>query len=182
MANPGKADQRKGHRFYRRWHHGGGNFDRESMGSAAELIFRHADCPVLTAAPAIEGECVPEFRRILFATDFGRAAQRAASSAFSLAREFRANLTLLHVVVGETCRRREETATLCEIARVRLSELVPDALRQVCQVEFAVAFGNPAKQIVDFARSKTVDLIVMGARTGRPLATIFRRQQRMRWP
>ncbi len=148
----------------------GGNVGPASMGSAAELIFRHADCPVLTAGPGIERECVPGFRHILFATDFGRAAQRAASCALSLAREFRANLTLLHVVAGQTCR-SEETATLSEIAKVRLSELVPDALRQVCQVELAVAFGDPAKQVVEAARNKHVDLIVMGARTGRPLAT-----------
>jgi len=38
-----------------------------------------------------------EFKNILFATDFGKSAEREAEYAFSLAQEHRSRLTLLHV-------------------------------------------------------------------------------------
>jgi len=145
----------------------------ESMGSAAELVSRHADCPVLIAGPAINGELrqVPRFKNILFATDFGLAASHAAFCAFSMARDLRATVTLLHVL-GETSYYSEGgLAMLDETTRVRLIECVPEELAPSCKVECAVQFGDPADQIVKVARDRNADLIVMGARSGRPLAT-----------
>jgi nucleotide-binding universal stress UspA family protein len=149
------------------------NSQRESMGSVAELISRYADCPVLVAGPAIKSESrqVRGFKNILFATDFGLAAGHAAYCAFSMARDLRATVTLLHVV-GETSYYSEGgLAMLDETTRVRLIECVPEALAQSCRVECAVQYGDPAEQIVRVAREKNADLIVMGARAGRPLAT-----------
>ncbi len=144
----------------------------KSVGSSAELISRQADCPVLIAGPAIDNQLrlARGFKDILFATDFGRAAGHAASCAFSLAREFRATVTLLHVV-GETSYYSEGgLAMLDETTRVRLIECVPESLAQSCKVECVVWYGDPAEQIVRVAREKNADLIVMGARAGRPLA------------
>jgi nucleotide-binding universal stress UspA family protein len=145
----------------------------ESMGSAAELISRHADCPVLIAGPAINGELrlAPRFKNILFATDFGLAAGHAAFCAFSMARDLRATVTLLHVL-GETKYYSEGgLAMLDETTRVRLIECVPEELAPSCKVQCAVQYGDPAEQIVKVARDRNADLIVMGARSGRPLAT-----------
>lgn len=152
--------------------HGARGPRRESIGSAAELISRHADCPVLIAGPAIETELrVQGFKNILFATDFGLAAGHAASFAFSMARELQATVTLLHVV-GETSYYSEGgLAMLDETTRVRLIECVPEALAPSCKVECSVQYGDAAEQIVRVAREKNADLIVMGARAGRPLAT-----------
>jgi nucleotide-binding universal stress UspA family protein len=151
---------------------GAGSLRRESVESPAEFISRHADCPVLMAGPAIEGKSgqARGFQNILFATDFGLAAAHAAPCAFSLARELRVAVTLVHVL-GETSYYSENgLAMLEETTRVRLIECVPEGLEQSCKVECAVHYGDPAKQIVRAAQEKNADLIVMGARAGRPLA------------
>jgi nucleotide-binding universal stress UspA family protein len=141
--------------------------------SPAELISRRAHCPVLIAGPAVESQSplTRGFRNILFATDFGRAAGRAASFACSLARNLRAAVTLLHVVGEASYYSENGLAMLDETTRVRLIECLPEGLDQSCHVECAIRYGDPAEQIVRIAREKNVDLIVMGARSGRPLAT-----------
>lgn len=152
---------------------GPGSLRREAVESPAEFISRHADCPVLMAGPAIETKFrqAPGFKNILFATDFGLAAGHAASCVFSLARELQAAVTLVHVL-GETSYYSENgLAMLEETTRVRLIECVPEGLHQSCKVECAIYHGDPAKQIVRAAREKSADLILMGARAGRPLAT-----------
>lgn len=145
----------------------------ESMGSHAELVFRNAGCPVLTAGPAIKTNSrqIHEFKRILFATDFGEDARRAAAWASSLAADFRADLTLLHILRGGDFSAQTESAMLDETTKVRLIEAIPDDLSRVCKVECAVRYGDAAEQIVAFAGENAVDLVVMGTRSGRPLAT-----------
>jgi nucleotide-binding universal stress UspA family protein len=113
----------------------------------------------------------PRFKNILFATDFGLAAGHAAFCAFSMGRDLRATVTLLHVL-GETSYYSEGgLAMLDETTRVRLIECVPEELAPFCKVECSVQYGDPAEKIVKVAREGNADLIVMGARSGRPLAT-----------
>jgi len=147
--------------------------ERESMGSHAELVFRNAGCPVLTAGPAIARNPRPilDFKRILFATDFGEDARRAAAWACSLARDFRAALTLLHVLGGTGASPQPQSSVLEETTKVRLVEAVPDDISKVCKVDCAVRYGDAAEQIAAFARENDADLIVMGTRSGRPLST-----------
>ena len=62
--------------------------DRFSLGSTAEQVIRHADCPVLTIGPHVT-EPKPgdlAFRKVLYATDFSPEAAPAALYALSLAR------------------------------------------------------------------------------------------------
>src|SRR5580692_7321573 len=70
------------------------------LGSVAEEILRHARCPVLTVGPQACHEAGRRGRMpsILFATDFGAASLAAAPIAVSLAEEYQAKLTLLHVM------------------------------------------------------------------------------------
>jgi len=147
---------------------------KPSIGSSAELVFRHADCPVLTVGPAVASEAsmVAEFKHILFATGFGRAAGRAEPYAFSLAQVYRAKLSLLHVLepVGSDYS-ESELDTLRTITRLRLQECVPEEKNNLPKPEFIVRVGDPAEGILDVARQTAVDLIVMGARAGRNFAS-----------
>ena len=70
------------------------------IGSVAEEIFRKAKVPVLTVGPSTGKEPMYdlEFKNILFATDFGRSAEREAEYAFSLAQEHCSRLRLVHVL------------------------------------------------------------------------------------
>ena len=153
--------------------HGRKNGKGEFLGSWTELIFRHAECPVITVGPAFEGSGTKEvkFTNILFATDFGRASGHAAPYAWSLVREFRAVLTLLNVVEDPGNYPETERAVQHEITRIRLMESVPSAMNQECTLEYLVRCGDSAQEILNVARSKKADLIVMGARIGRNLVT-----------
>jgi len=67
------------------------------LGSVAEEIFRTVPGPVLTVGPHSDSFRA-NIREILFAADFASEAPAAAAYAVSLAQEFHARLTMLHVV------------------------------------------------------------------------------------
>ncbi len=64
--------------------HGRGKVQKLLIGSVAEEIFRQADCAVLTVGPAVKGDGSKEveLKNILFATDFGPGAEKAAAMPF----------------------------------------------------------------------------------------------------
>src|SRR6266571_9096547 len=69
--------------------HGRGKVQKVLIGSVAEEIFRQANCAVLTVGPRVKDEPAREveLKNILFATEFGHGAEKAAAHAFSLAQE-----------------------------------------------------------------------------------------------
>lgn len=151
---------------------GAGSLQKILIGSSAEEIFRQAKCPVLTVGPAIQGETPREveFKNILFATDFGLGAERESAYAFSFAQEHQANLTLLHVV-RDAEDYSEQGLTLKREAIIHeLGELVPVDGVLWCKPEFRMRLGEPVHEILEMAREKKTDLIVMGAKRGKGLA------------
>jgi nucleotide-binding universal stress UspA family protein len=135
------------------------------LGSVAEEVFRQATCPVLTVGPkAAEMPKGGEFTEIVFATDFTPESLAAAPYAISLAQEFQAKLTLLHVIedpkVGELVRAEELEAGSLN----RLRELAGGETELWCTPRFVVEHGQAAEKILDVARRKHADLIVLGVR------------------
>lgn len=134
------------------------------LGSGAEEILRTAECPVLTVGPQAPG--IPakygEFTRILYATSFGCENPAAAAYAISLAQEFQAELTLLHVLpepqVGEFVMPQD----LMESSKRRLAHLMPPEAEMWCVPEFCVERGEVAEKILDVAKRRNADLIVLG--------------------
>ncbi|MGB9481662.1 MAG: universal stress protein, partial [Candidatus Acidiferrum sp.] len=107
--------------------HGRGKMQKILIGSVAEEIFRQATTAVLTVGPAVKSEVQPEveLKHILFATDFGSGAERAADHAISLAQEHNARLTLLHVVETAAAYTEESIARKREINIARMKQLMP---------------------------------------------------------
>jgi nucleotide-binding universal stress UspA family protein len=137
------------------------------LGSVAEEILRQVACPVLTVGPkAPEMPKQGEFTEIIFATDFTPESLAAAPYAISLAQEFQANLTLLHVIeepkVGELVRAEELEAA----SGSRLRELVGPEVELWCTPHFEVERGPAAERILDVAQRRHADLIVLGVRGG----------------
>ncbi len=118
------------------------------------------------------------FRRILHPTDFSRASGVAFAKALSLAKESRAQLTLVHVLspvpplVGDgyispkTYEAIEAGAR--RGAQRRMAALLKRAAKAGVRARSILLAGIAYDQIARIARAKRVDLIVMGThgRTG----------------
>lgn len=142
------------------------------IGSGAEEIFRQAKVPVLTVGPSAKKEPFYEleFKNILFATDFGRSAEREAEYAFSLAQEHRSRLTFLHVFPHPEAYSGDILVLEKERYEAQLRELVPHATELHCKLDFAATVGEPVEQILRIAQEADADLIVMGAKARASLA------------
>jgi nucleotide-binding universal stress UspA family protein len=147
--------------------HGRTGAQKLLMGSIAETIFRQAYCPVLSIGPNVS--CKPngeiQFHNILLTTDFGEESLASLRYAFSLAEEAQSTLTLLHVIEQPAAGVIDlEAVTACVMGR--LKELVPPEAEAWCRVQCLVEFGQqfalPAQRILEIARDKAADLIVLG--------------------
>lgn len=152
--------------------HGRGNVQKMLIGSVAEEIFRQADTPVLTIGPAVKGEKQKEvaLTNILFATDFGSGAEKAAAYALSLAQEHSAHLTLLHVIESAAAYTEESVARQREINVARMKQLMAPGIEDWCKPEFRVTFGSAVEELLIAAKESKADLIVMGAKARTNLA------------
>ena len=132
------------------------------LGSVAEEIFRTLPCPVLTVGPHSD-PAKANIREILLATDFGSESQSAAAYAVSLAQEYQARLTLLHVVPERKPGELVSWFDVQESSKQLLRKLVPAEAEAWCRPEYLVERGDPAERILDLANLRAVDLIVLGA-------------------
>lgn len=151
---------------------GAGTLRKILIGSGAEEIFRKAKAPVLTVGPLAEKEPFYEleFKNILFATDFGKSAEREAKYAFSLAQEHRSRLRFVHVFAHPEAYSGDILVLEKEGHQVKLQELVPRGAELHCKLDFEVAVGEPVEQILRIAKETNADLIVMGAKARGSLA------------
>jgi nucleotide-binding universal stress UspA family protein len=145
--------------------HGRTGLRRLLMGSVAEEILRQAPCPVITVGPGA-AKCMGdelEFKNVLFATDFGPEAHAALPYALSIAQEFQAELTIVHVhkIPLEPL---DSPAVLVAEAEKAIGALIPESAKDWCKPEYAVAFGEPGTEILKIARQRRADLIVLGVK------------------
>jgi len=158
--------------------HGRTGLGKLLLGSVAEDILRHAPCPVLTVGPRVSGRVrLPAFRskehdaapfeldirQIVFATNFAQNSALVAQTAISLAEEFRARLTLLHVMEDYTQLGTHPGPIEGGIRRLR--DLVPLDATLHYLPETMLEFGNAHERILKVALDREADLVVVGART-----------------
>ena len=157
--------------------HGRTGLGKLLLGSVAEDILRHAPCPVLTVGPKVSGRAkLPAFRnqgsdlapvdldlrQILIATNFARSAPRMAQEAAWLAEEFRARLTLMHVMEDYT--RLGSNPEPIEESLQKLRELIPAKADLQYIPETLLEFGHAPERILKAAEEREADMIVLGAR------------------
>ena len=147
--------------------HGRAGAQKMILGSVAEEVFRRSPVPVLTVGPrARDGmHGAARFHRVLHATDFSTEARAAAPYAVSLAQENQAHLILLHVMDG---RRNQAgpggTGMSIAVAMHELLELIPGDAELWCRPEPVVQYGQVADRILEEAKGRHADLIVLGVR------------------
>jgi len=143
--------------------HGRRGMQRFVLGSTAELIFRHASCPVLTVGPHVTFRPFHGFTAdtIMFPTDLGPHADFAASYAFSFARETRGHLLMMHVVTQDEAFQHNENQLVADATR-KLTNILPNDAKDFCQPEIIVEVGNPDLEVLGYAERERPDLIVLG--------------------
>jgi len=126
--------------------HGFRGFERLMLGSVTERVLRTAQCPVLAipelplefVASATSGDEI-ELRQIVVCTDFSASSKEALDYGISVAEEYHANLTPVHILEDiSTPGCVEDTAT----AYKRLDELVPAQTELSLNITTAVRIGR----------------------------------------
>jgi len=143
------------------------------LGSVAEQVLRHATCPVMTVGPDVLRTLVEHQRlsHVLYATDFSEGSLHAVPFALSLAEENNAELTMMHVLEQLEPMPMQYSKELLADYRKRLWEMLPDDANLWCKPHVSVAVGEASGEIVRLAHDRQVDLIVMGAHGGGPVAS-----------
>ena len=149
--------------------HGLRGIDRLMLGSVTERILRRARCPVLAvrkpAHHVISSVHDPErvhLKKMLLCTDFSDHAHRASEYAVSMAKEYGAELTLLHVLEDVPSLTDLESAT--EKTAIQLEESIAPKTREGCIVKVMVRIGKAYQQIIQLALEAQTDLVIMGVR------------------
>jgi nucleotide-binding universal stress UspA family protein len=146
--------------------HGLRGIDHLTLGSVTEKVLRKARCPVLAVCKPAHGPVTPggepDLRRILYCTDFSDCSEQAFDQAVSLAAEYKAELTLLHVLEGIPDSADIEN----EIAKVMesLEKRITPGMNKNCTTKAVVRIGKAYQQIIELALESQTDLIVMGVR------------------
>lgn len=155
--------------------HGRTGLGKLLLGSVAEDILAHAPCSVLTVGPKVSGRNkLPAFhktgrdlapveldlRQIVFATNFARNSALVAQTAVELAEEFRARLTLMHVMEDYTQLGTQPGPIADGIRRLR--DLIPANAALQYVPETLLEFGSAPERILKIASERESDLIVIG--------------------
>lgn len=147
------------------------------LGSTAERVVRHAPCPVLVVRGGMRRGVMTAFspgrvRSILTPVDFSASSLGALHYAVVLARQYEAQLCLLHVIEPFHPGLRIDTTETQRDARVaahkRLAKLADATKKLWPHTGRELRPGHPVEMIAALAKRTNADLIVMGThgRTG----------------
>ncbi len=149
--------------------HGRNAADRRTLGSVTEKVLRKACCPVLAVRKPEHSFVTPgdrtqavDLRKILYCTDFSKDSSRASDYAFSLAMEYGAEITLLHVL--EDVPDAGDAQLAMSEVKSRLSAIIPPEAGGRCTSPVKVRIGRPYQEIVQLAVEDQIDLVVLGVR------------------
>jgi nucleotide-binding universal stress UspA family protein len=131
------------------------------LGSITEEICRDVTCPILTVGPGMSFNQAAAFRPVLFPTNISDLSRKAVPYIAMLAREFGAQVTVLHVLaphegIGENHK------SLPESVRAGMAMTYPELAAM--KAEFMVAYGDTAETVMRVAREKNAGLIAMRIR------------------
>lgn len=144
--------------------HGRTGLGKLLLGSVAESVLRHSVVPVLSVRAEVQkGEKPGKFRRVLLASNFTAGSEETASYAVALAQRNDAQLLLLHACKA-AARRNTNASPELSVAEAlhRLHDLAPENNRLRYRPESIVEFGDAGTRILEVAKLRAPDLIVIG--------------------
>ncbi len=149
--------------------HGKKGVERLLLGSDAEAVLRQAHCPVLSVGPAVpnlQGKTW-RIREVICATNLKPRSAEVVAYAHKLAALYEAELVLFHV--------KSSSEPEADVDWVSFEEAfhhyIPEDLGTHSWLRTRLASASPATNIVDLAKRRGSDLIVMGAHPTSAMAT-----------
>jgi nucleotide-binding universal stress UspA family protein len=146
--------------------HGRRGVEKLLIGSVAENVLRSAKCPVLTVGPnvRVSPERAVAMKHILLAASFSPASDAAAAYAVSLAQENQALLDIVHVIKPQKTGEIVHPSDLATGCLGRMRSFVSPEADLWCESHVLVEVGDPAEQILNVAKTRCSDLIVLGVK------------------
>ncbi len=144
--------------------HGRTGLKRLMMGSVTAKVIGHATCNVLVVPLDAKIKC----GNILIATDGSKYSEAAASEAIGIAKRCAGSLIAISVVYADKEIVLPEDDEEMISARDNVKKIVDIAEKEGIKTEGLTVQGNPYEGIVEIAKQKHADLIVVGShgRTG----------------
>jgi nucleotide-binding universal stress UspA family protein len=167
--------------------HGYTGYKRMFLGSTAERIVQHSPCPVLVVrhhlsrwngAADLRIRTGSELAKILVPTDFSKCSQTAFEYGLQLARDFGAELRLVHVInqhaypIGDVYAALDPAQLLRETEDAAQKQMRSMAARARARYSVRVIQGSPAVAICN-ASNEDVDLIVISTHGRTALAHLL---------
>ena len=157
------------------------------LGSVTERLMRTLTCPLLVVnSPEHKfvsaADQAIKIEKILVGCDFSPDSGQALKHALSLAQEFQAELHLAYVIEPptQTDLHTEVIPAADDIQQDyrdlltrRLKEMVPAEARNWCTPQTGLLEGQPYEEIVAYAESNDIDMIVLGVRGHGLVKTLF---------
>lgn len=157
------------------------------LGSVTERLMRVLSCPLLVVhSPEHEfvNPISKEIRlnKILVGCDFSPDSDLAFQHALSLAQEFEADLHLAHVIEPSVSSEllKPDKALSAEIQQglyqrftEKLITMIPEDARNWCTPETRILEGQPYEELVKYAETNAMDMIVLGVRGHGVVKTLF---------
>ena len=149
--------------------HGKKGLERLLLGSDAEEVLRHAGCPVLTVGPAVPNlqDKTWRIREVICATTLEPRSAEVVAYAHKLAAMYEAELVLFHV---KSSSEQEEDVDWMSFEEA-FHHYIPGDLGQRSWLQTRLASASPGTSILDLAKQRSSDLIVMGAHPASSVAT-----------
>ncbi len=142
---------------------------RLMMGSVTARVIGHAPCTVLVVPRAAEFEC----RHLLLASDGSACSDAAAGEAIAMTKQLGSRLTIVAVVPSESMspmdivssqmQRGMIAETETRAAEQTIAKVKDAAARAGVQADGLVMGGKPPEAILQTAKEKRADLIVLGS-------------------
>ena len=157
------------------------------LGSVTERLMRTLACPLLVVnSPEHKfvstADQIVKIEKILVGCDFSPDSGQAFNHALSLAQEFEAELHLAHVIEPptqpdlhseDTPVSEEMQQNYRDLLNRKLKEMVPVEARYWCTPQTSLLEGQAYDEIVKYAESENIDLIVLGVRGHGLVKTLF---------
>jgi len=147
--------------------HGRRGVEKVLLGSVTESVLRRAKCPVLTVGPnvRVSPKRAVTMKHILLAASFSPASDATAAYAVSLAQENQALLDIVHVIKPQKIGEVVHPSDLAAGCLGRMRSFVSPEADLWCESHVLVEVGDPAEQILNVAKARRADLIVLGVKS-----------------